>query len=179
MTASHADDFGERFEEAAVRELAEETGLEADADGVRIGTILVDGTRGVTRVTAAALVAAASGTAEVREPEEIAGWEWWPLDALPGAAVRAVGGRARQLAACAGPAGRRVPRLLRRHGPTTRLTPSAPPALSRPPPCDARFWMAVPPSGQDPACRSAPQRGSRCPERPCLPRQSLAGGTSG
>ncbi|MDQ1007211.1 8-oxo-dGTP diphosphatase [Streptomyces sp. V4I23] len=76
-------DPGERFEDAAVRELAEETGLRADADGVRIGAVLVDGTRGVTRVTAAALVAAASGTAKVREPEKIAGWEWWPLDALP------------------------------------------------------------------------------------------------
>ncbi|MFF8841415.1 NUDIX hydrolase [Streptomyces sp. NPDC015127] len=76
-------DPGESFEEAAVRELAEETGLRADAEGVRIGAVLVDGTRGVTRVTAAALVAAASGAAEVREPDKIAGWEWWPLDALP------------------------------------------------------------------------------------------------
>lgn len=76
-------DPGESFEEAAVRELAEETGLRADADGVRIGAVLVDGTRGVSRVTAAALVAAASGTAEVREPEKIAGWKWWPVDALP------------------------------------------------------------------------------------------------
>lgn len=49
-------DPGESFEEAAVRELAEETSLHAGAAGVRIVAVLMDGARGVTRVTAAAVL---------------------------------------------------------------------------------------------------------------------------
>ncbi|MBT2397151.1 NUDIX hydrolase [Streptomyces sp. ISL-100] len=73
-------DPGESFEEAAVRELAEETSLRADAAGVRIVAVLVDGARGVTRVTAAAVLESATGTPRVTEPHKIARWEWFGTD---------------------------------------------------------------------------------------------------
>ncbi|MFD0431199.1 NUDIX domain-containing protein [Streptomyces zhihengii] len=40
-------DAGEGFEQAAVRELAEETGLSARPDDVRVAAVLVDATGGI------------------------------------------------------------------------------------------------------------------------------------
>ncbi|MEU1278143.1 NUDIX domain-containing protein [Streptomyces sp. NPDC005805] len=71
-------DAGERFEEAAARELAEETGLVADPADVRIGAVLLDGEHGMARVTGAALVERVTGEASVREPDKIVRWEWFP-----------------------------------------------------------------------------------------------------
>ncbi|UYQ65598.1 nucleotide triphosphate diphosphatase NUDT15 [Streptomyces peucetius] len=78
-------DAGEGFEETAVRELAEETGLTADAANVRIGAVLVDAAAGMARVTAAAWVDRITGTAEVREPDKIVRWQWFEVNALPAA----------------------------------------------------------------------------------------------
>ncbi|WP_037648923.1 nucleotide triphosphate diphosphatase NUDT15 [Streptomyces flavidovirens] len=76
-------DAGESFEEAAVRELAEETSLRADAAGVRIVAVLMDGFRGVTRVTAAAVLESAAGTPRVTEPHKIVRWQWFGTDDVP------------------------------------------------------------------------------------------------
>ncbi|MBT2530305.1 NUDIX domain-containing protein [Streptomyces sp. ISL-99] len=76
-------DAGESFEEAAVRELAEETSLRADAAGVRIVAVLMDGFRGVTRVTAAAVLESATGTARATEPHKIVRWQWFGMDDVP------------------------------------------------------------------------------------------------
>ncbi|MGW7200110.1 nucleotide triphosphate diphosphatase NUDT15 [Streptomyces chryseus] len=76
-------DAGESFEETAVRELAEETSLRADATGVRIVAVLVDGARGLTRVTAAAVLDGATGTPHVTEPHKIARWEWFGPHDVP------------------------------------------------------------------------------------------------
>ncbi|TXS57612.1 nucleotide triphosphate diphosphatase NUDT15 [Streptomyces sp. t39] len=78
-------DAGEDFERAAVRELAEETGLSARPADVRVGAVLVDATGGIPRVTAAARVERTTGTPSVREADKIARWEWFPPDALPAA----------------------------------------------------------------------------------------------
>ncbi|GAA1511311.1 hypothetical protein GCM10009730_14820 [Streptomyces albidochromogenes] len=76
-------DAGESFEEAAVRELAEETSLRAGATGVRIVAVLVDGARGLTRVTAAAVLDDAAGTPHVTEPDKIVRWEWFGPHDVP------------------------------------------------------------------------------------------------
>ncbi|CAL9319179.1 nucleotide triphosphate diphosphatase NUDT15 [Streptomyces sp. R02] len=78
-------DPGESFETAAARELAEETGLSVPATAVRVLAVVVDGSRGLTRVTAAAIAEGATGTPVVTEPDKIARWEWFPRDAVPSA----------------------------------------------------------------------------------------------
>ncbi|MFH8926948.1 NUDIX hydrolase [Streptomyces pristinaespiralis] len=76
-------DPGEGFEQAAARELAEETGLRVEPAAVRIGAVLVDGERGLTRVTAAALVTRPAGAPLVREPDKIVRWEWFSPEVVP------------------------------------------------------------------------------------------------
>ncbi|WP_256106654.1 NUDIX hydrolase [Streptomyces sp. ODS05-4] len=78
-------DAGERFEDTAARELAEETGLVADPADVRIGAVLLDGGLAMARVTGAALVERVTGKPSVREPDKIVRWEWFGTGArLPG-----------------------------------------------------------------------------------------------
>ncbi|MEN8654650.1 NUDIX domain-containing protein [Streptomyces sp. 21So2-11] len=76
-------DPGESFEEAAVRELAEETSLRADAGAVRIVAVLLDGVGGVTRVSAAAVLRSAAGAPRVTEPDKIVRWQWFDGGELP------------------------------------------------------------------------------------------------
>ncbi len=76
-------DPGESFETAAARELAEETGLSVPATAVRVLAVVVDGLRGLTRVTAAAVTEGAEGTPGVTEPDKIVRWEWFARDAVP------------------------------------------------------------------------------------------------
>ncbi|CAL9350040.1 MULTISPECIES: nucleotide triphosphate diphosphatase NUDT15 [unclassified Streptomyces] len=78
-------DPGEDFETAAARELAEETGLSVPATAVRVLAVVVDGLRGLTRVTAAAVAEGAAGTPTVTEPDKIVRWEWFARDAVPSA----------------------------------------------------------------------------------------------
>lgn len=79
-------DPGESIEQAAVRELAEETTLVADeADARVIGLILDTQTSAaLTRMTAATVLRAHSGTPAVAEPDKIERWEWTDPDELPG-----------------------------------------------------------------------------------------------
>jgi ADP-ribose pyrophosphatase YjhB (NUDIX family) len=65
---------GESFEQAAVRELREETGLEAES-AVPFA-LVVDERAGGARVTAGVLVHLREGTAEAREPHAFSRWEW-------------------------------------------------------------------------------------------------------
>ncbi|MFI8961642.1 NUDIX hydrolase [Streptomyces sp. NPDC053493] len=78
-------DPGESIEQAAVRELAEETTLVADAADVSvIGLILDTATSAeLTRLTAATVVHAHTGSPAVAEPDKIERWEWFPTDRLP------------------------------------------------------------------------------------------------
>ncbi|MFE0055395.1 methyltransferase, FxLD system [Streptomyces sp. NPDC059003] len=79
---------GESFEQAAVRELAEETGLEASVDDAQVLAVLMDTTHDVPRLTAAVRVTAHHGMPTVTEPDLFHRWEWhWPSDlpALTGA----------------------------------------------------------------------------------------------
>ncbi|MEU4174834.1 NUDIX hydrolase [Streptomyces sp. NPDC026589] len=74
---------GESFEEAVVRELAEETGLVARAEDVGLLGTLVDHVAGVLRVTVGAVVHTWQGQPTTQPDESIGGWEWYPLNRLP------------------------------------------------------------------------------------------------
>ncbi|WP_244165291.1 nucleotide triphosphate diphosphatase NUDT15, partial [Streptomyces silaceus] len=76
-------DPGESFEQAAVRELGEETGLAASADDAHVLAVLMDTTHGVLRLTAAVRVTAHRGTPTVTEPHLVHRWEWHRPADLP------------------------------------------------------------------------------------------------
>ncbi|WP_431034756.1 bifunctional class I SAM-dependent methyltransferase/NUDIX hydrolase [Streptomyces sp. P6-2-1] len=73
-------DAGESVTEAAVRELAEETGLTATA--TRLLALLHDDSAGLRRVTAAVRATAWHGTPLVTEPHLFTRWEWHERDQL-------------------------------------------------------------------------------------------------
>ncbi|MFE9137965.1 methyltransferase, FxLD system [Streptomyces sp. NPDC007355] len=72
----------EPFEVAAVRGLAEETGLAAGAEDAYVVTMLADAADGVPRLTAVVRIATWSGTLSNREPDKFARWEFFDLHAL-------------------------------------------------------------------------------------------------
>ncbi|MFE0722599.1 NUDIX domain-containing protein [Streptomyces rochei] len=73
---------GESFEEAVVRELAEETGLVARTGDVELLGTLVVHVEGVLWVTVGALVHAWQGQPITQPDESVGGWAWYPLDQL-------------------------------------------------------------------------------------------------
>nr|WP_235613963.1 NUDIX hydrolase [Streptomyces olivochromogenes] len=72
----------ESFEQAAVRELAEETGLSASASDTYAVTMLVDDSHGVPRLTAVIRITTWSGTLTNPEKRLFERWEWHDLHAL-------------------------------------------------------------------------------------------------
>ncbi|MFE0700677.1 NUDIX domain-containing protein [Streptomyces sp. NPDC058872] len=76
---------GESIEAAAVRELAEETTLLADAAEVEVLGLIMDTITSseLTRMTAATTVRGFRGTPTVAEPDKIERWEWTEPGRLP------------------------------------------------------------------------------------------------
>ncbi|MFL9683027.1 NUDIX domain-containing protein [Streptomyces sp. KL110A] len=76
---------GESIEEAAARELAEETTLRTGPADVEVIGLLLDTVTSsrLTRLTAATVVRTFEGTPAVAEPAKIARWRWTSPDALP------------------------------------------------------------------------------------------------
>ncbi|MFF9757616.1 methyltransferase, FxLD system [Streptomyces sp. NPDC014344] len=72
----------EGFAAAAVRELAEETGLVVDPANAHVVTMLVDDSHGIPRLTAVVRVTAWTGTLTNQEPELFDRWEFFDLHAL-------------------------------------------------------------------------------------------------
>ncbi|MFE5077603.1 bifunctional class I SAM-dependent methyltransferase/NUDIX hydrolase [Streptomyces halstedii] len=75
--------LGESFEDAVVRELAEETGLVARTGDVELLGTLVDQVEGILRVTVGALVHAWQGQPVTQPDENVGDWAWYPLEYLP------------------------------------------------------------------------------------------------
>ncbi|MFF4367615.1 NUDIX hydrolase [Streptomyces sp. NPDC001594] len=79
-------DPGEGFEQAAARELAEETSLRTAPEAIEVLAVQIAATETeVTRLTAAALTRSAEGTPAVTEPHKIARWRWFAPEEIPAA----------------------------------------------------------------------------------------------
>ncbi|MEV4436652.1 NUDIX domain-containing protein [Streptomyces sp. NPDC049585] len=74
---------GESIEAAAVRELFEETSLDAYERSVKVLAMLVDEVSGINRVTAVTVVTVFDGAPAVIEPHLVADWQWRGVDDLP------------------------------------------------------------------------------------------------
>ncbi|MFF5969927.1 methyltransferase, FxLD system [Streptomyces sp. NPDC012769] len=72
----------EDFAAAAVRELAEETGLVAEPADAHVVTMLVDDSHGVPRLTAVVRITSWSGRLANPEPDKFDRWEFFDLHAL-------------------------------------------------------------------------------------------------
>ncbi|MFG2907373.1 NUDIX domain-containing protein, partial [Kitasatospora sp. NPDC048286] len=72
----------ESFEEAAVRELAEETGLAATTADATVVTMLTDDSHGLPRLTAVVRISAWTGGLANPEEQLFERWEWHDLHAL-------------------------------------------------------------------------------------------------
>ncbi|GAA0686438.1 NUDIX domain-containing protein [Kitasatospora atroaurantiaca] len=83
LPGGKVDQPGESFEQAAARELAEETGIVLPAEQMRVLAVLLDHQLGFPRLTAAVLAPPTDDPAAVTEPHACAGWERFPVDALP------------------------------------------------------------------------------------------------
>ncbi|NEB01059.1 bifunctional class I SAM-dependent methyltransferase/NUDIX hydrolase [Streptomyces sp. SID13726] len=74
---------GESLEETVVRELREETGIEAALSDVRLLGTLLDDVDGVVRMTVATQVTAWRGEPSDQPGERVGDWRWFALDRLP------------------------------------------------------------------------------------------------
>lgn len=72
----------EDFAAAAVRELAEETGLLGDPGNAHVVTMLVDDSHGIPRLTAVVRITAWTGTLTNAEADKFDRWEFFDLHAL-------------------------------------------------------------------------------------------------
>lgn len=74
-------EFGETLEECVAREMEEETGLVVrPVRPVSLSNVIKYGRH---YLDIQYLVEYVSGTPEVREPDKVEGWAWYPLDSLP------------------------------------------------------------------------------------------------
>ena len=75
--------FQEELEEAALREVFEETGIRSAKDKLEIISVSNDRVSDAHFVTIGFLCKDFQGEAEVMEPDEIVEWKWFDLNNLP------------------------------------------------------------------------------------------------
>jgi 8-oxo-dGTP diphosphatase len=76
-------EFGESFEDGAYREVLEETGIKINKENIKFISVANDKAEDAHFVTLGFLCAELEGEAEAKEPDEITGWKWFPLNELP------------------------------------------------------------------------------------------------
>ena len=75
--------FGESFEDAAYREVLEETGVKINKEKLRLVSVTNDKVEDAHFVTISFLCEKFEGEPKVMEPDEIVEWKWFALDELP------------------------------------------------------------------------------------------------
>ena len=76
-------EFGESFEETAIREVLEETGLIVDDKSLKLISVANDKAEDAQFVTLGFLCENVFGEPKVMEPEEIVEWKWFELAKYP------------------------------------------------------------------------------------------------
>lgn len=76
-------DFGELFEDAAAREVLEETSIKIVKDKLKLISLANDQIPGVQFVTIGFLCEDFEGEAKAMEPNKITEWQWFDVDNLP------------------------------------------------------------------------------------------------
>lgn len=76
-------DFGESFEDAAIREVKEETGIKINSRNLKLISLTNDIVPDAHFVTLGFLCEKFEGEAKVMEPDEITEWKWFSLENLP------------------------------------------------------------------------------------------------
>ncbi len=76
-------EFGESFEEGAVREVQEETGIDLDIKDVKVISLSNDMVPTAHFVTIGLLCLNCPQDPKVMEPDEITQWNWFDLENLP------------------------------------------------------------------------------------------------
>jgi len=75
--------YGEKLYECGLRELKEETGVEAPAENFRLVAVVDDPRSDQHYIHTAFLLEDFQHEPQCLEPEKCEGWEWFDLDALP------------------------------------------------------------------------------------------------
>lgn len=75
--------FGESFEQAAWREVWEETGVKISQEKLKVISLSNDIVKDAHHVTVGLLYEGFDGEPRVMEPDEIIKWQWFPLDKIP------------------------------------------------------------------------------------------------
>lgn len=75
--------FSETFEEGAIREVLEETGMRVNKNNLKIISLTNDIVEDAHFVTIGLLCKEFYGEAKVMEPDEITEWGWFELNKLP------------------------------------------------------------------------------------------------
>ena len=76
-------DFGEQFEDAAHREVFEETGIKIDKEKLKIVSVTNDIVEDAHFVTLGFLCNDFEGEPRIMEPDEMTEWKWFSLNELP------------------------------------------------------------------------------------------------
>lgn len=66
-----------------MRKVFEETGLKISADSLKLISVTNDRVEDAHFITLGFLGTEFRGKPEVKEPDEITRWEWWPIEQLP------------------------------------------------------------------------------------------------